>query len=153
MRFTCLAIAPSPTNSLLWDWEFLLPWQPPQYFIASFEPLVSSSVSPALPAQSATLLWVLLASPVSHTRSATLPHSCLSAQLPVSTPSTSLDECFFNSLVVRVPCSLIFWQFWFLLFLDWLLSFFWLCKEMKHFYLCLHPGWNSHKQKLLNNKH
>ena len=33
--------------------------------------------------------------------------------LPVSTPSTSLDECFFfNSLVVRFPYSSIFWQFW-----------------------------------------
>ena len=28
-------------------------------------------------------------------------------------PPTSLDECFFfNSLVVGLPCSLIFWQFW-----------------------------------------
>ena len=34
-------------------------------------------------------------------------------QLPISTPPTSLDECFFfNSLVVRLPCSSIFWQFW-----------------------------------------
>ena len=34
--------------------------------------------------------------------------------LPVSTPSTSLDEYFFfNSLVVGLPYSLIFWQFWF----------------------------------------
>ena len=33
--------------------------------------------------------------------------------LPVSTPPTGLDECFFfNSLVVRLPFSLIFWQFW-----------------------------------------
>ena len=29
------------------------------------------------------------------------------------------------------------------LFLNLLLSFFWLCKEVKHFYLCLHPGQNS----------
>ena len=37
----------------------------------------------------------------------------LSAQLPISTPPTSLDECFFsNSLVVGLPHSLIFWQFW-----------------------------------------
>ena len=28
-------------------------------------------------------------------------------------PSNHLDECFFfNSLVVALPCSLIFWQFW-----------------------------------------
>ena len=39
-----------------------------------------------------------------------LPH-VLSVQLPISTPSTGLDECvFFNSLVVRLPYSSIFWQ-------------------------------------------
>ena len=33
--------------------------------------------------------------------------------LPVSGPPTNLNECFlFNSLVVRLPHSLIFWQFW-----------------------------------------
>ena len=32
-------------------------------------------------------------------------------QVPVSTPPASLDECsFFNSLVVELPYSLIFWQ-------------------------------------------
>ena len=37
------------------------------------------------------------------------------AMLPVSTPPTSLDECFFfNSLVVRLSYSSIFWQFWLL---------------------------------------
>ena len=37
----------------------------------------------------------------------------LSAQLPISTPPTGLDECFFfNSLVVVFPYSSIFWQFW-----------------------------------------
>ena len=33
-------------------------------------------------------------------------------QLPVSAPPTGLDECFLNSLVVRLPYSLIFCQFW-----------------------------------------
>ena len=34
-------------------------------------------------------------------------------RLPVSTAPTGLDECFFfNSLIVRFPYSLIFWQFW-----------------------------------------
>ena len=33
--------------------------------------------------------------------------------LLISTPTASLNECFFfNSLVVRLPCSMIFWQFW-----------------------------------------
>ena len=37
----------------------------------------------------------------------------LSAQLPISTPPTGLGECFFfNSLVVGLPYSLIFCQFW-----------------------------------------
>ena len=36
-----------------------------------------------------------------------------SPQLPVSAPPTGLDECFFfNSLVVGLPYSLIFCQFW-----------------------------------------
>ena len=39
-------------------------------------------------------------------------------QLPVSTPPTGLDECFFFiSLVVGLPCSSIFCQFWLFLFL------------------------------------
>ena len=34
-------------------------------------------------------------------------------QSVLSTPPTGLDECFsFNSLVVGLPYSLIFWQFW-----------------------------------------
>ena len=37
----------------------------------------------------------------------------LSAQLPISTPLTGLDECFFfDSLVVGLPYSSIFCQFW-----------------------------------------
>ena len=51
----------------------------------------------------------------------------LSPRLPVSTPPTSLDECFFfNSLVVRVPYSSIFCQFWLVFVFKLLLSFFWL---------------------------
>ena len=43
---------------------------------------------------------------------ASLP-GVLPAQLPVSAPPTGLDECFFfNSLVVGLPCSSIFYQFW-----------------------------------------
>ena len=40
--------------------------------------------------------------------------SCvLSTLLPISTPPTGLDECFlFDSLVVGLPYSLIFWQLW-----------------------------------------
>ena len=62
--------------------------------------------------------------------------------LPLSTPPTGLDECFFfNSFIVRLPYSSIFWQFWLFLFLNLLLSF-WLCKEAKCIYLHLRLGWN-----------
>ena len=33
------------------------------------------------------------------------------------------------------------------LFLNWLLSFFWLCEEAKHFYLCFHLDWNCSTSK------
>ena len=67
----------------------------------------------------------------------------LSAQLPISAPPTGLDECFFFiSLVVGLPYSLVFSQFW-LYFVFKLLSFFWLCKEAQCVYLCLHLGWKS----------
>ena len=68
----------------------------------------------------------------------------LSTQLLVSAPPTSLDECFFfNSLVVRLPYSSIFCQFCLFLFLNLLLSFFWLCEEAQCIYLYLHLGWKS----------
>ena len=48
--------------------------------------------------------------------------------LPISTPPTGLDECFFFiSLVVGLTCNLIFCHFW-LFFVFKLLFFFWLCK-------------------------
>ena len=50
-----------------------------------------------------------------HLQSAALP-CCRPMHLSflplVSAAPTSLGECFFNSLVVGLPCSLIFWQFW-----------------------------------------
>ena len=64
----------------------------------------------------------------------------LSAQLRVSAPPSSLDECvFFNSLIVGLPYSLIFCQFWLFFVLKLWLTFFWLCKEAQ----CLPttPSW------------
>ena len=59
--------------------------------------------------------------------------------LPISTSPTCLDECFFFiSLVVGLPYSSIFWQFWLFSVLKLLLSFFWLCKEAQCVYLHLH---------------
>ena len=67
----------------------------------------------------------------------------LSAQLPISAPPTSLDDCFFFiSLVVGLPYSLIFCQFWLFFVFKLLLSFFWLCKEAQCIYLHLHLGWS-----------
>ena len=77
----------------------------------------------------------------------TLPQ-VLSAWLPISAPPTGLDECFFfNSLVVELPYSLIFCQFWLFLFLN-LLSFFWLYEEAQCVYLCLHLGWKSRRKDM-----
>ena len=69
----------------------------------------------------------------------------LSARLPVSTPPPGLDECFFFiSLVVGLPGSLIFCQFWLFFVFELLLSFFWLCKEAQCVYLRLHLGHKPH---------
>ena len=62
--------------------------------------------------------------------------------LPISAPPTGLDECFFFiSLVVGLPYSSIFCQFWLFFVFKLLLSFFWLCKEAQCVCLCLHLGW------------
>ena len=80
----------------------------------------------------------------------TLPQ-VLSAQLPVSTPPTGLDECFFfNSLVVGLSYSSIFCQFWLFLVFKLLLSFFWLCEEAQCVYLGLHLGWKSNSNSSEN---
>ena len=61
--------------------------------------------------------------------------------LPISDPPTSLDEYFFFvSLVVGLPYSSIFCQFWLFFVLKLLLSFFWLCEEAQCVCLCLHLG-------------
>ena len=66
----------------------------------------------------------------------------LSTQLPISAPPTSLEECFFfNSFVVglhTVPLSV---SSGCCLFLNLLLSFFWLCKEAQCVYVRHHLGW------------
>ena len=65
----------------------------------------------------------------------------LSAHLPISTRPTGLDErFFFNSLVVGLPYSSIFCQFWLFFVFKLLLSFFWLCEEAQCVYLRLHLG-------------
>ena len=73
------------------------------------------------------------------------PPPCLESslpRLPVSTPPTCLDECFFFiSLSVGLPYSLIFCQLWLFFIFKLSLSFFWLCEEAQFVYLHLHLGW------------
>ena len=65
----------------------------------------------------------------------------LSAQLCIFAPPTGLDECFFftpwlsDFHTVQISGSSGYF-----LFLNLLLSFFWLCEEAKCIYLCLHLG-------------
>ena len=76
------------------------------------------------------------------------------SQLPLSTPPTRLDEWFlFNSLVVGLPSTLIFWKFWLFLFSNWLLSFFSLSEDAKHIYLYLHLGWRYEALESKLNEH
>ena len=77
----------------------------------------------------------------------------LSAQLCLSTPPTGLGECFFFiSLVVGLPYSSIFCQFWLFFVFKLLLSFFWLCEEAQYVYQRLHLSQKSGKG-LCFNKH
>ena len=100
----------------------------------------------------ATTLWGMLAAAwpapfhnLPPCRVRQLPcRECSQPPLPVSTPRTSLDECFFFiSLVVRLPYSFIFCQFWLCFVFKLLLSFFCLCKEAQCVYLCLCLGRKS----------
>ena len=80
-------------------WSFIsLHWNPGLHGL-SCSPVVPPSylyANMGLPSPSATALLCIL-----------------SAWLPISASPTGLNGCFFfNSLVVRLPYSLIFWQFW-----------------------------------------
>ena len=109
----------------------------------ALEPWVVRSV--LLPSYSSRLIhmqmWGCLVCQLLPCTHSSLPfHDSSPAQLPISTPPTSLGECFFfKSLVVGLPYSSIFWQFW-LLFLN-LLSFFWWCEEGRKAYLTTPPSW------------
>ena len=83
---------------------------------------------------------------------ASLSHACLvhqlppcsmslPPQLPISAPPMSLDECFFfNSLVVGLPCSLIFWKFW-LFFVFKFVVVLLLFVQVGKMYLPMPPSW------------
>ena len=75
------------------------------------------------------------------------PSPCRESCLP-GCPSPPLLPVWMNvssfiSLVVRLPYSLIFCQFWLFFVFKLLLSFFWLCKEAQYVYLHLHLGRKS----------
>ena len=103
--------------TLLWGWEFLPLPQPPQVFTAKgFEALFPHAGTLSCTVCLAPQLF-LPVFPEANVGLPSLPATALpqvlSTKLPVSTLPTSLDEgFFFNSLVVRHPYSLIFWQFW-----------------------------------------
>ena len=112
--------------TLLWGWEFILLPQPPQVFpVRGFEVLFSHIGSLCC----AVCLAPLLSLPVYPYENVGLPSLPAAASpdpilqpppccefsppwLPISTPPTSLDESFFNSLVVGLPYVSIFWKFW-----------------------------------------
>ena len=93
--------------TLLSDWQFVPPLQPPEIFTAKrFEALVSPRRNPG--SVGLSLFPVVVPPGLSKGESGTTPPA---AWLPISAPPTSLDEFgFFNSLVVGLPYSSIFWQ-------------------------------------------
>ena len=143
-------------QTLLWGWEFLLLLpQPPrgfQWVVWGFIPpclspgLQSLFRSPFIPPGLSALKCGTAGSTSHHLLGSTSHHLAMSPLRPAShlTPPTSLDECvFFNSLVVGLPYSSIFCQFWLVCVFKLLLSFFWLCEEAQYVYLHLHLGRKS----------
>ncbi|KAF6104119.1 hypothetical protein HJG60_011166 [Phyllostomus discolor] len=117
----------------------------PQLFLPVY---LHVNVGPPSPQAAALLASCCLARPAPQSTASLGPPATalprvLSAQLPISTPPTSVDECFFfNSLVVGLPYSSIFCQFWLFFVFKLLLSFY-LCEEAQCVYLHLHLGQES----------
>ena len=120
-----LGLCGSLQRTLLWGWEFLLLLpQPPQVFSISglrhyfpmLEPWVARYVTWSTSCCLAASCSFAHPAPQSTTSlgppAIALPR-VLSAWLPFSAPPNGLDECFlFISLVVGLPYSSIFCQFW-----------------------------------------
>ena len=130
----------------LWNWEFLLPQQSAESFTArGFEVFISPccnsglcdlSHSPVTPPSLSAYKCETSRSTSSHLATCPL-HPCF----PSPTLLPSLDEClFFNSLVVDFHTVRVSGSSGCFLFLNWLLSFYWLCKEKKA-YLPIPPCW------------
>ena len=121
-------------QTLLRNWQFLPLSQPPLIFTASsYKALFSQCWSPGLhglawgqdQALPRCFFWFLSRTWMWDCPFPLLPllcyhHLASAAPRPLhpgSTLPTCLDECFFfKSLVVGLPYSLIFWQFWFYVF-------------------------------------
>ena len=125
-------------QTLLWDWKFLLPPQPTKFFRArSFEAFFSP-----------TGIMGCVVTLTLH-RNMGLPGPSVATLLHVlSTAAAELHPfyqsgwicIFFSSLVIGLPCIFIFWQFWLFFVFKFVVICFWLCKEEKLIYLCLHLG-------------
>ena len=109
-------------------------------YFSALESWVVRSVS--LPSSSSQFIHTQMSDhPVCH-------FACLVLQWPpcrvLFTPSTSLDECFFfNSLVVGLPYSSIFCQFWLFFVFKFVVVLLLVCEEAKCIYLYLHLGQKS----------
>ena len=66
--------------------------------------------------------------------------------LPVWMNISSLAPWLSNFHTVQFSVSSSF------LVLNWLFSFFWLCEEVRHIYLCLHLGHKNHSKRNLKGK-
>ena len=150
--FVCiLGPCRSLRRTLLWGWEFFpLPPQTPQVFsFRGVEALFprTGTLGCAVYLAPQFFLPVYLHSNVGPTTShrLSLPDATLlwvlSAQLPLSAPPTGLDECFFNSLVVGLPYSLIFCQL--VVFVFKFVAVLLLVVQGGAVCLCLHLGWKS----------
>ena len=118
-----------PSEVLRLYFPTLEPWVTPQLFLPVY---LHSNVGLPIP-PAATLPVPVLQ----------VPPCCESSPpwLPVSTPPTSLDECFFfNSLIVRLPYSSIFCQFW-LVFIFKFVVVLLLVVRVGTVYLPMLPSW------------
>ena len=140
-RQMCIRDSPvGLSNELSCEAVFLpLPLQPPRVFsIRVFEALFPLGCVVCLAPQLFLLVYL-------HTKTwdcpVRQPPPCRDSSLPVSTPPTGLDECFFfNSLVVGLPYSSIFCQFWLFFDFKFVVVLLWVVQGGT-VYLPMPPSW------------
>ena len=147
-----LGVSSATTNPIgsysqrFWGYSFLH-WNPGLHSL-SHSPVVPPGLSKCICA-TCTLSPHPLSMPaaISPACSITMPH-VLSGLAAVSTPPTSVDECFFfNSLVVELSYSLIFWQFWLLFVFKFAVLV--LVMQGSREYLPMPPSWPEVQGKVL----